>query len=511
MARGDLRAVVCTSTLDLGIDWGAVDMVVQLAAPKGSARLVQRIGRANHRLDVPSRALLVPASRFEMLECQAAREAVAENALDGDPIRKGALDVLAQHVMGVACGEPFDLVQLYDEVRTAAPYAELSWEDFEQVVDFVSTGGYALKTYDRFRRIVKTKDGRWTVRDGMTALRHRMNVGAIVGPAVLNLRLLAGRGRGGRKIGEVEEGYIEQLEVGDTFIFGGQVWRLHGITGVDVLVTPAPGTEPKMPSWGGSKFALSTYLARRVRRMIAEEQGWGRLPDDVQEWLQVQKWRSRIPAMDEMLVETFPRHKRHFLLAYPFEGRLAHTTLCMLLTRRLERLGCGPIGFVASDYALAIWAARPMDTLDFDELFQEDMLGDDLEAWLDESFMMKRSFKNCALIAGLIERRFPGHEKSGRQVTFSSDLVYDVLRRHQPDHLLLRCAREDAASGMLDVARVGDMLARIRGRIRHAPLDHVSPFAVPVLLSLGQERVPGASMDWVLEEAEDELIAESMQ
>jgi ATP-dependent Lhr-like helicase len=510
MARGDLRAVVCTSTLDLGIDWGAVDIVIQLAAPKGSARLVQRIGRANHRLDEPSRALLVPASRFEMLECQAAREAVAENSLDGDPIRKGALDVLAQHVMGVACGEPFDLVALHDEVRTAAPYSDLSWEDFEQVVEFVSTGGYALKTYDRFRRIVKLQDGRWAVRDGMTALRHRMNVGAIVGPAVLNLRLYGGRGRAGRKIGEVEEGYIEQLEVGDTFIFGGQVWRLQGVEGVDVLVSPAPGTEPKMPSWGGSKFALSTYLARRVRRMIAEEPRWAALPDDVQEWLQAQKWRSRIPAMDEMLVETFPRNRRHFLLAYPFEGRLAHTTLCMLLTKRLERLCAGPIGFVASDYALAVWAARPMDGLDFDELFQEDMLGDDLEAWLDDSFMMKRSFKNCALIAGLIERRFPGHEKSGRQVTFSSDLVYDVLRRHQPDHLLLRCARADAASGMLDVARVGDMLARIRGRIRHSPLDHVSPFAVPVLLSLGQERVPGAAMDWVLEEAEDELIAEAM-
>jgi len=159
--------------------------------------------------------------------------------------------------------------------------------------------------------------------------------------------------------------------------------------------------------------------------------------------------------MDEMLVETFPRNKRHFLLAYPFEGRLAHTTLCMLLTKRLERAGCGPIGFVASDYALAVWAARPMDALDFDELFQEDMLGDDLESWLEESFMMKRSFKNCALIAGLIERRFPGQEKSGRQVTFSSDLVYDVLRRHQPDHLLLRCAREDAASGLLDVGARG--------------------------------------------------------
>jgi ATP-dependent Lhr-like helicase len=484
--------------------------VIQLAAPKGSARLVQRIGRANHRLDTPSRALLVPASRFEMLECQAAREAVAENSLDGDPIRTGALDVLAQHVMGVACGEPFDLVALYDEVRAAAPYTDLCWEDFEQVVDFVSTGGYALKAYDRYRRIVKTQEGRWKVRDAMTALRHRMNVGAIVGPATLNLRLFAGKGRAGRKIGEVEEGYIEQLEVGDTFIFGGQVWRLHGVTGVDVLISPAPGSEPKMPSWGGSKFALSTFLARRVRRMIADEPSWARLPDDVQEWLQAQKWRSLIPAMDEMLVETFPRGKRHFLLAYPFEGRLAHTTLCMLLTKRLERAGCGPIGFVASDYALAIWAARPMDKLDFDELFQEDMLGDDLESWLEESFMMKRSFKNCALIAGLIERRFPGQEKSGRQVTFSSDLVYDVLRRHQPDHLLLRCARADAATGLIDVARLGAMLARIRGRIRHAPLDHLSPFSVSILLEIGKERSPGHAGEIVLADAEEDLIQEAL-
>jgi ATP-dependent helicase Lhr and Lhr-like helicase len=510
MARGELRAVVCTSTLDLGIDWGAVDLVIQLAAPKGSARLVQRIGRANHRLDEPSRALLVPASRFELLECQAAKEAVAENALDGDALRKGALDVLAQHLMGLACGEPFAADAVYAEVRGAAPYAALTREDFDQVLDFVSTGGYALKTYDRFRRIVTGADGLWRVRNAQTALRHRLNVGAITGPAVLNIRLLSGRRRAGRKIGEAEEGYLEQLKIGDSFIFGGQVWRFHGIEGNDALVTAAPGTEPKMPSWGGSKFALSTFLARRVRQMIAGEDGWGRLPGDVQEWLHMQKDRSLIPAMDDMLVETFPRGKRYFLTVYPFEGRLAHTTLAMLLTRRLERLGVGPIGFVASDYALAVWAARPMAGLDFDALFQEDMLGDDLESWLEESFMMKRSFKNCALISGLIERRFPGHEKSGRQVTFSSDLVYDVLRRHQPDHLLLRCAREDAATGLLDVGRLGDLLNRVKGRIRPVALDHVTPFAVPILLTIGQERVPGAAQDWVLEEAEDELIAEAM-
>jgi ATP-dependent helicase Lhr and Lhr-like helicase len=513
MARGALRAVVCTSTLDLGIDWGAVDLVIQLAAPKGSSRLVQRIGRSNHTLDQPSRALLVPASRFEMLECQAAREAVAENALDGDPIRVGALDVLAQHVMGVACGEAFDAEDLYDEVRRAAPYEGLAKSDFDDVLNFVSTGGYALKTYDRFRRIVRGPDGRWRVRNAMTALRHRLNVGAIVGPATLNIRLMAGRRRAGRKIGEAEEGYLEQLLPGDTFIFAGQVWRYHGVEGNDALVTAAPNTDPKLPSWGGSKFALSTYLAKRVRNMMADELAWERLPTDVCEWMVAQRDRSFIPREDEMLVETFPRHKRHYLVCYPFEGRLAHTTLAMLITRRLERLNIGPIGFVASDYALAIWSMRSMEGLDFDRLFDQDMLGDDLEAWLDESVMMKRAFKTAGLIAGLIERRFPGHEKSGRQVTFSSDLIYDVLRRHQPDHLLLRCARADTATGMLDVARLGQMLERVRGRIRPVALEKVSPFAVPILLTIGRESVPGASQEWVLEEAEleeSELIAEAM-
>lgn len=509
MARGELRAVVCTSTLDLGIDWGDVDLVIQLASPKGASRMVQRIGRANHRLDEPSRALFVPANRFEMLECQAAREAIAENRFDGDPPRVGALDVLAQHVMGCACSEPFDLLALYDEVTSAGPYRDLPYEDFEQVVDFVSTGGYALKTYDRFRRIVKTLDGRWMVRNAETAQRHRLNVGAIVSPAMLSVRVAMGKGRAGRKIGEVEEGMLEMLDPGDTFVFAGQVWALVAVTGTDVLVSPAAHRDPKMPSWGGSKFALSTFLAKRVRELMYDQEHWKVLPADVREWLEIQRDHSLIPEAEEMLLETFPHRKRHFLVVYPFEGRLAHTTLAMLLTRRLERAGAGPLGFVCNDYAMAIWALKPMDGLDFDELFAQDMLGDDLEAWLAESFMMKRAFKGCAIISGLIERRFPGHEKSGRQVTFSTDLIYDVLRRHQPDHLLLRCAREDAATGMIDVARLGQMLARIAGRIRHAPLDHLSPFSVPILLEIGKERSPGQAGEMILAEAEEDLIAQA--
>ena len=512
MARGALRAVVCTSTLDMGIDWGDVDLVIQLAAPKGASRMVQRIGRANHRLDEPSRALFVPASRFEMLECRAAADAILENHLDGDPPRVGTLDTLAQHVMGCACSEPFELTALYDEVRSAGPYADLSWEDFEAVVDFVSTGGYALRTYDKFRRIVRNADGLWTARNAQARQQHRMNVGAIVSPGMINIRIGGGkRPMGGRKIGEAEEGYFEQLTPGDTFIFAGQVWRYNSLVGADAFVSPAPNDDPKMPSWGGSKFPLSTYLASRVRQMMHDEREWTALPPDVQEWLSWQKIRSAIPDEGEMLLETFPNGKRFHMVCYPFDGRLAHTTLAMLLTRRLDRLGVGPLGFVCNDYALNIWALRPMDGLDLDELFAQDMLGDDLEAWLDESFLMKRAFKHCALIAGLIERRHPGAEKSGRQVTFSTDLIYDVLRKHQPDHLMLRCARHDAATGMLDIARLGDMLARVKGHIRHMPLDRVSPFAVPIMLEIGRERAPGdAAGEMILAEAEEDLIAEAM-
>jgi ATP-dependent Lhr-like helicase len=522
MARGELRAVVCTSTLDLGIDWGDVDLVIQMAAPKGSSRLVQRIGRANHRLDEPSRALMVPASRFELLECQAAREAVADNAFDWEPHHIGTLDTLAQHVMGAACSEPFDLDALHAEVTSCAPYRGLTYEAFEEVVDFVATGGYALRTYDRFARIVRTPEGQWTVRNQLVAQRHRMNVGAIVAAGTLNVKVASRRRSGagggsakawvtGRKVGEAEEWYFEQLTPGDTFVFAGQVWAFQGISGTDALVTHADGKDPKIPSWGGSQFPLGTSLAARVRAMVQDRDHWRVLPVDVQEWLELQEQRSLIPDADSLLIETFPRGSRHFLVAYPFEGRLAHSTLCMLLTRRLDRLGVGPLGFVVTDYSLAIWAIKPMNDLDWDALFQPDMLGDDLEAWLEESFMMKRTFRNCALVSGLIERRQPGAEKTGRQVTFSTDLIYDVLRRHQPDHLLLRTARADAASGLLDVARLGQLLSRIAGHIRPIALEKPSPFCVPVLVQIGRERVGGDAAEMILEASAQELIDEVME
>jgi ATP-dependent Lhr-like helicase len=515
MAKGTLKAVVSTSTLDLGIDWGAVDKVICIGAPKGAARLVQRIGRANHRLDEPSAALLVPANRFEVLECNAARDAVLAGELDGERLKQGSLDVLCQHIWGMAVAAPFAADALYAEVRSAAPYAALSRADFDAAVNFVATGGYALKSYDRFARLRQLPDKRWRLAHPRLAQAYRLNVGVIVEDPMIEIRLQSRAkptGAGGRRLGQLEEYFVEQLSVGDTFVFAGDVLRFEGLRENAAYVTRTEDPEAEIPSYNGGKFPLSTFLAQRVREMVSKPESWQHLPEPVQEWLKIQEWRSVIPKPGQLLVEFFPRGNRHYLVCYPFEGRLAHQTLGMLLTRRLERLRAKPLGFIANEYALAVWAARSMDGLEMGELFAEDMLGDDLDAWLAESNLYKRTFRNCAIIAGLIERKYPGKEKSGRQVTFSSDLIYDVLREHEPDHVLLRATYQDAGTGLLDIARLSDMLKRVRARIVTRKLDRVSPLAVPALLEISREMVARGEMDEeIMRENEDALVADAMR
>lgn len=504
MAQGSLRAVVCTSSLDLGIDWGDIDLVVQVGAPKGAARLLQRIGRANHRLDEPSRAVLVPANRFEVLECIAAQDALREHMLDGGILFPGGFDVLAQHVTGTACSGPFDADTLYAEVRRAAPFADLARADFDAVLGFVATGGYALATYERYRRLTLGEDGLWRLSDPTLTRQYRMNVGTIVEAPIMRVRL--GRGK---VLGEVEEYFVAMLNPGDTFLFAGRLLAFEGIRQNEVIVTLAKtGADPKVPAYAGGRLPLTTHLADRVRHLLAEPSTWHRLPPQVGEWLAAQARRSQLTAPDELLVETFARGARHFLVAYCFAGRNAHQTLGMLLTRRMSRQGLRPQGFVASDYCIAAWGLEPVDNVA--ALFDVDILGDDLEEWMADSSLIKRTFRNCAVVAGLIDRRHPGQEKTGRQVTFSADLIYDVLRKYDPDHVLLRAARAEAAAGLTDIRRLADLLVSVQGRIRHVRLSRVSPFAVSIIAGIGKEFVSGEELDQSLDEAVAELVAEAM-
>ncbi len=503
MAAGRLRALVATASLDLGVDWGDVDLVIQMGAPKGASRLLQRIGRANHRLDEPSEAVIVPGNRFEYLEGRAALDAIAAGDLDNEPFRAGSIDVLAQHVLAIACAGPFRAEDLLAEVNRAAPYAALTPAQFDRVLGYIANGGYALKAYEKFRRLTRTPDGQWRLSHPNFAAQHRLNAGIIVEAPMLDVRF-----RNGRSLGKVEEGFGTTLSPGDCFFFMGMALEVQKIDLTDLIVR-ATSKPARIPTYGGARMPISTHLADRVRAYLHDPSQWPRFPDDVREWLEMQDRRSRLPAPDELLVETFPHEKRHYMVIYSFEGWNAHQSLGMLLTRRMESQGLSPLGFVSSDYAIACYSIEPVT--DPASLFSPEILEEEFVDWVEGSALLKRAFREVAVIGGLVERQHPGKKKSGRQVTFSTDLIYDVLRRYEPDHLLLDAAWADARAKMTDVGRLGALIERAAEHIVHVQLDRVSPLAVPVLVLIGRETVAQGLADDVLLIEADALAAEAMR
>jgi ATP-dependent Lhr-like helicase len=494
MAEGRLRALVATASLDLGVDWGDIDCVVQMGAPKGSSRLLQRIGRANHRLDQPSRALLVPGNRFEFLEAQAAKDAVDQGHRDGEDFRPGGLDVLAQHVMACACAGPFDERQLLSEVRSSLAYAWLDETVWERVLTFVATGGYALSAYDRFKRIVRDDTGTWRLTHPEHAQRHRLNAGIIVDNEMIEIRF-----RNGRGLGRVEEQFAASLRVGDTFRFAGMDLEVESLKDLELIVRAARSSAT-IPSYMGLRLPLTTHLANRVREMLVDRAGWARFPDDVREWLEVQDWRSRMPGPDSLLVESFPHARRYYSVYYTFSGWNANQSLGMLITKRMEERSLRPGGFVANDYCLAVWGLQPVT--DPAPLLSPDILTHEFVDWVQDSHLLRRAFREVAVISGLVERQHPGKRKSGKQVTFSTDLIYDVLRKYEPDHLLIEAAWADARVRMTDVGRLGDVLDTAAERLVHVELERVSPLAVPVMVMIGRESLPQGSVD-------DDLLLEA--
>ena len=503
MAGGRLRALVATASLDLGVDWGDVDCVIQMGAPKGSSRLLQRLGRSNHRLDEASEGILVPGNRFEYLEARAALDAVEAGELDPDIFRPGALDVLAQHIMACACAAPFRENELLDEIRSALPYSALTDDQFARVLAFIRDGGYSLRAYDRFKRLTQDADGTWRVSHPRFVTQHRLNAGIIVEATMLTVRF-----RNGRALGKVEEGFASTLSHGDTFFFAGLSLEVEKIDTEDLIVR-ATKREARIPTYGGSRMPLSTNLAHRVRTFLATPSEWHRFPDDVHEWLDIQAKRSVLPRPDQLLVETFPREGRHYMVAYSFEGWNAHQSLGMLVTKRMETLGLKPLGFVSNDYAIACYGLKPVT--DPASLFSADILEHEFVDWVERSHLLKRAFREVAVIGGLVERQHPGKRKTGKQVTFSTDLIYDVLRQYEPGHLLLEAAWADARARMTDVGRLASLLDRAAETMVHVDLPRVTPLAVPVLTLIGREKIAtGLADDALLIEAES-MIADAMR
>jgi len=499
MVAGQLRAIVCTGSLDLGIDWGDVDLVIQVGAPKNVKRLVQRIGRANHRYNAPSKALLVPANRFEVVECVAALEAVKDRDLDGDPKGPGPRDVLCQHILIAACAGPFHDADLFAEIKTVGAYRDLTRAAFDDCLDFCATGGYALRAYDKWKRLLQNADGRWQLRDPRAAQRIRMNIGTIQDTDTLKVRL-----KGNFKpLGEVEEAFAATLTPGDTFLIGGQIVRYESLKEMTVQVSRRADKTPKIATFMGTKFANSTQLSRRILSMF-EQPDWPQLPGHTAEWLALQRDVSKLPEADRILVESFPHEGRHHMCVYGFAGRNAMQTLGMLLTQRMEEVGLHPLGFVATDYATLVWGLDPVT--DPTPLFDPHNIRADFETWLSGNAVMKKTFRGAATIAGLIERNLPQTRKTGRQATFSSDILYDTLTKYDPDHLMLRITREEAMRGLVDFSRIEEMLARTAGRIDHITLERVTPLSLPMLLERGRIPVAGAAQERIMEEEAARLM-----
>jgi len=501
MVSGDLRAIVCTGSLDLGIDWGDVDLVIQIGAPKNVKRLVQRIGRANHRYNAPSKALMVPANRFEVVECLAALDAVKEHDLDGDPKGPGPRDVLCQHILIAACAGPFSADALYQEVTSVGAYSALTRAEFDDCLEFCATGGYALRAYDKWKRLLE-KDGHWQLRDPRAARNIRMNIGTIQDTDTLKVKFKNAY----KPIGEIEEGFAATLTPGDTFLIGGQIVRYDGMRELTVQVTRDAAKKPKIATFMGTKFATSTQLQHRILRKL-QTGNWSNYPQHTADWLTLQTRHSQLPEADRILVESFAHDTRPHTVFYGFAGRNAMQTLGLLLTQRMEEQGLGPLGFVATDYATMIWSVSPVT--DPAPLFEPQGLRDGLDTWLSGNAVMKKTFRASATIAGLIERNSPQARKTGRQATFSSDILYDTLHKYDPNHLMMQITREEAMRGLVDFGRIEEMLDRTQGRVDHIALSRVSPLAAPLLLEVGRVAVHGEGREQLMEKEAAALMEAS--
>ena len=504
IVEGHVECVVATSSLDLGLDWGNIDLVMQIGAPKGVARLVQRIGRANHTINTPSRAILVPTNCFEYVECIAAKECVELNFLEDEIYSEGSLDVLAQHIVGVAISQKFKKEDLYKQIKEAWPYRNLNIEDFEKTLSFVENGGYSLQAYEEYSRL--RRDGEYyEIRDKSLVTKYKMNIGTIVEAEMLRLRV------GNRYLGNIEEWFISGLSAGDTFIFGGKRLMFEKVIGNIAYAKITALEHQKIPSFKGGNLPLSTHLSRTVRKIFSKRLDAVDLPDSLKKWSELQTKFSSFPKENEFLVETFKRkngkQEKYYMAVHPFEGRNTHQTLGFLILRRIKKLGVQPFGFVANDYSILFSFSKEIEDIDF--LFSQDILIEDLYEWLEETPLIKRLFREIAIISGLIYKNLPGNQKTGKQVTFNTDLIYEVLRKHEPHHILLKITTENAKKDLVDLDRLSTFLFRIKNKIKINKLNRASALAFSLLFEYHKETPDKNELDnFYLEKLENELLEE---
>ena len=487
--EGRLRCVVCTSTLDLGVDFTPVDRVLQVGSPKAVGRLIQRAGRSGHQPGAVSRLTCVPTNALELVDVAAARDALQQSAIESRPPVERPLDLLAQHAVTVAVGGGFRSSDLLEEVRTTRAYRDLTDAEWRWVMDFVTHGGSALGAYPEYNKVVE-RDGWYVARDRMVAMRHRMSIGTIVSEAAMKVRFVRGK-----TIGTVEENFIARLRPGDVFTFAGRTLKFVRVRDMTAWVRASQETTSVVPHWTGARLALSPELAAAVRVKLDQARQHryeGAEMEAVRPILELQARWSCIPAADELLIERVRTREGHHLFFYPIEGRLVHEGLAALFAYRLAQLGPITFTLAANDYGFELLSpdpARLEEALEAGLVSSEHLLHD-IPASLNAAELARRQFREIARVAGLIFQGYPGSHKSVKQVQASSGLLYDVFVRYDPDNLLLFQAHREVLEKQLEQSRLGRTLERIaHGRITIKDVERPPPLAFPLLVDRAREQV----------------------
>ncbi len=489
LREGKLRCVVCTSTLDLGVDFTPVDRVLQVGSPKSVGRLIQRAGRSGHRPGAVSRLTCVPTNALELVDVAAARAALDAREIEARRPVERPLDLLAQHAVTVALGGGFRADELLAEVRTAWAYRGLRDDEWGWVLDFITRGGTALQSYPEYSKVVE-RDGRYEVTGRMAAMRHRLSIGTIVSESAMKVQLLRGR-----TIGTVEENFIARLRPGDVFTFAGRVLEFVRVRGMVAHVRRSTAKSNSVPHWSGARMPISPQLAAWIRVKLDEARRGiyqGREMEAVRGILELQAAWSRLPAPDELLIERVRTREGHHLFFYPVEGRLVHEGLAALFAYRMAQLR--PISFTlaANDYGLELLSAEgaPLDESLEAGLLSSEHLLHDIPASLNAAELARRQFREIARIAGLVFQGYPGAAKAVQQVQASSELIYDVFARYDPDNLLLFQAHREVMERQLEQSRLGRALERIAGgSVTVVEVERPTPLAFPLLVDRAREQV----------------------
>ncbi|WP_372899076.1 ligase-associated DNA damage response DEXH box helicase [Stieleria sp.] len=491
---GSLRAVVCTSSLDLGVDFTAVDLVIQIGSPKGAARLLQRAGRSGHQPDAESRLAFVPTNAIELIELAAAQDAIKKGHLEARPLINKPLDVLAQHVVTIAIGGGFRSDALLNEIRSSYAYQSLSDDEWRWVLDFVVHGGSSLTAYPEYHR-VKLVDGRYQVTERRTITTHRMNIGTIVSDASMTVKYLTGT-----TLGTAEESFLSKLEPGDKFLFAGRLLSLVRIKDNAAYVKRATGTPDTVPRWMGGRIPLSSELSAALRGKIAEAAAGvliGNEMKSLKNLLKLQQRWSVLPKQDELLIERIRSRGRYQLFLFPFEGRLVHEGLAALFAYRISRYQKTTLTMACNDYGLVLESPHEVDVEEAIErgMFSTEELVGDLYSSMNATEMAKRQFRQIARVAGLIHPGYPGQPKKASHLQASSNLFFDVFHEYDPDNLLLQQSRREVLQFQLEANRMLAALDRIgESRVLIQAPRKMTPLAFPLLVDKLRERVSSESL-----------------